>query len=105
MVWCIENSQNIGEKYRKIFFGMARRLSSGVVHLNEGEEIGLHSTEEGEEIVVILSGKGTVMVNNEEFPISADDILYFGPQTEHNIKARKKGRIHYVYIYSKLPTK
>ncbi|MGB9772852.1 MAG: cupin domain-containing protein [Bacteroidota bacterium] len=105
MVWCIEKGQKIEEKYRKIFLGMAKGFRSGVVCLKEGEEIGLHSTEDGEEIVVILSGRGTVMVNNEEIPISADDILYFGPHTGHNIKAKRKGRIHYVYIYSKVLTK
>jgi len=100
MIWDIEKEKNGKEKHTKLFAGRAINLRVGKVYLKNGEEVGLHTTKDGEEVVVILSGKGVAKVENKEISCSEGDILYFGPYTEHNIKAEKY--LRYIYIWSRL---
>ncbi len=99
-MWYIEKNMEQGrKKYKKLFSECNIGFSSGRVYLRDGEEVGLHSTKNGEEILTVLAGKGTATVGNREIAITDGDVLYFGPETEHNIKAVKNGWIHYIYIY------
>ena len=100
MTWNIEKKKSGEKGYRKLFGEYTINLRVGKVCLKNGEEIGLHSTEDGEEVVVILSGKGLAKVENKEISCSEGDVLYFGPYTKHNIKTDQ--HLCYIYIWSNL---
>ena len=57
-----------GAKYQRLFNkdSGTRGMKSGHVALKEGEEIGEHSTNGMEEVLVILKGKGRLVTDEEE---------------------------------------
>lgn len=76
-------------------------LKSGHVILKKGEEIGEHSTNGLEEALVILKGKGALIINSEEeFDFEKNTVLYIPPDTVHNIKNTGNGILEYIFITS-----
>ena len=77
-------------------------LKSGHVTLKPGENIGEHSTNEREEIIIVLKGKGEAVVDkNKIFTIKENHALYIPPQTSHDIKNSGKENLEYVFVTSK----
>lgn len=90
-------------KYQRLFnadsgtYGM----KSGHVILKEGEEIGEHSTNDLEEALVILRGKGRLVIgNNEGLDFEGNTVLYVSPDTTHNVKNTGNGVLEYIFITS-----
>jgi mannose-6-phosphate isomerase-like protein (cupin superfamily) len=97
-----------GAKYQRLFNkdSGTRGMKSGHVALKEGEEIGEHSTNDLEEALVILKGKGQMFINNESaIDFEADAVLYVPPDTIHNVKNTGKGILEYIFITSYAPEK
>ena len=91
------------EKYQRLFskesgtFG----VKSGHVILKPEENIGAHSTNEREEVIVVLKGEGEVEAGNDSaVTIEANSVLYIPPHTKHDIKNTGKGVLEYVFITS-----
>ena len=80
-------------------------MRSGRVYLQPGESIGPHSTEQHEELLVFLSGKGVTLIGEEEtaFEVGAGKVCYIPPHTIHNNK--NTGTEPLVYIYCVAPVK
>ena len=77
-------------------------LKSGHVTLKPGENIGEHSTNEREEIIVILRGEGEAIIDkNKIFTIKANHALYIPPETGHDIKNSGDEDLEYVFVTSK----
>ncbi len=77
-------------------------LKSGHVVLKAGENIGEHSTNEREEIIIVLRGEGKAVVDkNKIFTIKGNHVLYIPPQTTHDIKNSGKKDLEYVFVTSK----
>ncbi len=75
-------------------FGMC----AGRVYLKPGEACGQHSTAQREELLVFLSGKGKLLIGeNESFDVGEGKISYIPPNTVHNIK--NTGPKPLIYIY------
>ena len=75
-------------------FGMC----AGRVYLQPGENCGQHSTEQREEILVFLSGKGKLLIGeNESFDVGEGKVSYIPPNTVHNIKNTGSGPLTYIY--------
>jgi mannose-6-phosphate isomerase-like protein (cupin superfamily) len=92
-----------GEKYQRLLsyesgtFG----VKSGHVILNSGEKIGLHSTREREEVIIVLKGEGEAAVGQEKIlKIEKNSVLYIPPETEHDINNTGIGILEYVYVTS-----
>jgi len=74
-------------------------MKSGLVILEPGQKVGKHSTGAHEEMLVILEGKGTMMLKDgAKLEVDADHILYCPPDTEHDMMNTGTGVLRYVYI-------
>jgi len=92
-----------GERYQRLFNkeSCTCGMKSGHVILKKGEEIGEHSTNAMEEALVILKGKGILVINKkEELDFKEDSVLYIPPGTLHNVKNAGEGILEYIFITS-----
>jgi mannose-6-phosphate isomerase-like protein (cupin superfamily) len=92
-----------GSKYQRLFNKDSGTcgMKSGHVILNAGEEIGEHSTDNSEEALVILKGKGQLVINKEEvLNIEGNTVLYIPPETLHNVKNTGGGTLEYIFLTS-----
>jgi mannose-6-phosphate isomerase-like protein (cupin superfamily) len=77
----------------------AGRMRSGMVTLAPGEECGRHSTEDYEELLIILEGSGEAELEGHgAFPVAAGRVAYIPPHTHHNVHNRGGGVLRYVYV-------
>ena len=74
---------------------------SGQVILKPGESVGEHSTDNKEEIIVVLEGKAEIF-SDKSPSISAekDVVIYMPPHTMHNVKNIGAELLRYIYIVS-----
>jgi mannose-6-phosphate isomerase-like protein (cupin superfamily) len=94
-------------EYQRLLAGSPQTsgMRSGRVYLLPGETCGRHSTEEHEEMLVFLSGKGTALIGEQETPfeVGRGKISYIPPHTIHNIKNTAAEPL--IYIYCVVPVK
>ena len=77
-------------------------MRSGLVVLAAGKDVGLHSTELNEEILVILEGQGEVVLQGfGHVKIAAGQIAYVPPKTRHNVFNRGTEPLKYIFIVAK----
>jgi quercetin dioxygenase-like cupin family protein len=76
----------------------SRQLHSGYVVLEQGKEVGEHTTEDEEELVVLLEGKAEVISNGHAETVEAPCMVLVPPHTVHNVKNKSKGLLKYVYV-------
>ena len=91
------------EKYQRLFSKDSGTcgVKSGHVILKPGENIGVHSTNEREEVIVILKGKGEASSGGERtLKIEKNAVLYIPPSAEHDIKNTGKDVLEYIFITS-----
>jgi mannose-6-phosphate isomerase-like protein (cupin superfamily) len=96
---------NDNPEYQPLLVGEPQTcgMRSGRVYLQPGESCGQHSTKAHEEQLVFLSGKGLILIGNEETPyeVEAGEVCYIPPHTMHNNK--NTGTEPLVYIYCVAP--
>lgn len=80
--------------------GKSVKLRSGYVCLQPGASVGEHSTENYEELLIVLSGAGEVETGgeHERRPITANQVAYNPPQTTHNVHNTGAEPLRYIYI-------
>ena len=79
----------------------SRKLRSGFVSLEIGKSIDPHSTENFEEMIVVLSGFGELVnEDDKEDKIALEErsIAYVPPHTLHYIRNTGSDYLQYVYI-------
>jgi len=76
-------------------------LKAGRVFLEPGKECGVHSTEEKEELLVFLAGRGQAIVGRDKLDVGQGRVCYIPPRTEHNII--NTGRQPLVYVFCVAP--
>jgi len=77
-------------------------MKSGRVYLPPGTDCGRHSTEDREEMLIFLSGKGRALVADQpSFEIGKGKVAYIPPNTIHNVK--NTGTEPLIYIYCVAP--
>lgn len=77
-------------------------MRSGLVILQPGMFVGEHSTGDREEVLVILEGEGSFLLEDSSaVPVNTGGILYCPPQTSHNVQNTGSGPLKYVYIVAK----
>lgn len=80
--------------------GISVKLHSGYVCLDPGANVGEHSTENYEELLVVLSGSGEVETEgvSTRRPIAANQVAYNPPHTTHNVFNTGSEPLRYIYI-------
>ncbi len=79
--------------------GVASRMRAGMVTLGPGEDCGRHSTEDYEELLVILEGRGEAELDGHgALALAAGHGAYIPPGTFHNVRHRGDGPLRYVYV-------
>jgi oxalate decarboxylase/phosphoglucose isomerase-like protein (cupin superfamily) len=79
------------------------KLHSGMVRLQPGESVGEHSTEDHEELIIVMSGSGELEVEGlGRREIAAGQIAYNPPNTKHNIINTGNESMRYIYIVTKV---
>ncbi len=73
-------------------------LKSGRVILSSGEEIGIHSTDEKEEIIIVLCGVATLQKEEKEIKLTAGETHYIKKNTIHNVLNNSKEDLEYIYV-------
>ena len=77
-------------------------MRSGCVELLPGESIGLHSTEENEEMLVTLSGSGELCSpGTDPLPMHSGCVLYNPPHTPHDVVNTGDKPLRYIYVVAK----
>jgi quercetin dioxygenase-like cupin family protein len=79
------------------------KLHSGLVVLQEGESVGEHSTENYEELIIVLSGKGYLEAEGiTRAEIGPGIFAYNPPNTKHNVTNSGSEPLRYIYIVTKV---
>lgn len=74
-------------------------MRSGLVVLSPLKDVGEHSTENFEELIIPLEGQGKMLINGKEYFFSKDKILHINTHTKHNVfNISKKDMLRYIYI-------
>ena len=76
----------------------SQRLKSGLVVLKKGEEIGPHSTDEKEEMIIILKGEAILEIEGDNKKIQPGHIVYIPKNTGHNVRNDSEVTLKYIYI-------
>ena len=66
--------------------------------LEQGKEVGEHSTRDGEEILVLMAGTAEVTAGGETRAVPAPAVVLIPANTSHNVKNRSGRSLRYVYI-------
>lgn len=81
-----------------------RFLRSGQITLAPGDSVSLHTTQEGEELIIPLSGSGQLTgPEMEPLPVEPGSVLYNPPRTWHKVSNTGVEPLIYVYVYASLP--
>jgi len=76
-------------------------IKSGHVILKPSENVGEHTTDEREEVIIVLKGKGKAIIGkNEIFNIESNIVLYIPPKTLHDIKNTGSDPLEYIFVTS-----
>ncbi len=91
------------EKYQRL---ISRELGSsgiksGHVVLKPGENVGEHTTNDKEEVIIVLKGKGKAIIDKDSiFNIENNIVLYIPPKTLHDIKNTGSSSLEYIFVTS-----
>ncbi len=91
------------EKYTRLLAGppQNRAFRSGLVNLGPGESVGKHSTEDYEELLIVLEGQGEMLGKEGPLQINKARAVYCPPNTEHDVRNTGQDPFRYVYIVTK----
>jgi mannose-6-phosphate isomerase-like protein (cupin superfamily) len=73
-------------------------MRSGFVRLKPGTTVGWHTTGKNEEALVILNGRGEVLIDGQaKQAFEAPAFAYIPPATRHNVENTGNEPLEYVY--------
>ena len=77
-------------------------MRSGRVYLAPDQACGQHSTKDREELLVFLSGRGQLLIaEQDKLEVGQGKISYIPPNTLHDVK--NTGSVPLVYVYCVAP--
>ena len=77
-------------------------MRAGAVSLAPGQTVGKHSTESYEEFIIILEGRGSmIMSDGSLLDMKVGTALYCPPDTEHDVRNTGSGPLRYIYVVAK----
>ena len=77
-------------------------MRSGLVALAPGDDVGAHSTENNEELLIILDGKGRLEIESSGIEVSANETVYIPPNTRHNVLNTGSTPLRYIYVVTQV---
>ncbi len=87
-------------EYQRILEGKPQThgMRSGRVFLEPGKACGQHSTKNHEELLVFLTGRGELLIgDNDRLVVEAGKVAYIPPETLHDVKNTGAGPLVYIY--------
>ncbi len=93
-----------GKDYVRLLGGPPETCSmrSGAVALQPGKTVGKHSTGDHEELIIVLEGEGSLLLNEDrELPLEVGTVAYCPPNTEHDMKNTGSTVLRYIYVVAK----
>ncbi|MCI0499626.1 MAG: cupin domain-containing protein [Planctomycetales bacterium] len=90
---------NSEKGYQRLISGapVTHGMKVGRVYLEPGAECGVHSTEDKEETLVFLAGKGIALAAGEKLAVGKGKVCYIPPRTEHNILNTSDEPLVYIF--------
>jgi mannose-6-phosphate isomerase-like protein (cupin superfamily) len=77
-------------------------MRSGLVTLAPGKSIGVHNTENNEEMIVPLQGQGELQFKNRAPVVIKPGLVTYAPaHTEHNVVNTGTAPLRYIFIVAK----
>lgn len=92
-------------EYQRLLAGQPQTfgMRSGRVYINPGQSCGRHSTKNHEELLVFLSGRGMLLIGEQDsYEVGEGKVCYIPPYTDHDVK--NTGTEPLTYIYCVAPT-
>ncbi len=94
-----------GEKeYIRLLVGPPESVTmrSGAVTLQPGKSVGMHTTENNEELLVILEGSGIfILSDGRQLEMKVNNVLYCPPFMEHDVMNTSATPLRYIYVVAK----
>ena len=97
---------NPGESYRPEILTKehnAKDLGGMFGLLVPGSQVPYHYHKNRESIIIIISGEGIEIIEGEEFPIGAGDILHIPPGEKHTTVNRSDKDLRYLEFFTYPP--
>ncbi|UCB50396.1 MAG: cupin domain-containing protein [Deltaproteobacteria bacterium] len=94
---------NPGEPYRPVILTEeqnAKDLGGMFGLLVPGSQVPYHYHKKRESIIMIISGEGTEIIEGEEFPIQAGDILHIPAGEKHTTVNRSDKDLRYLEFFT-----
>lgn len=94
-----------GKDYVRILSGPPESagMKSGLVVLGPGKDVRKHSTENHEELLIVLEGTGEMEFHDgSKLPVIANTAVYCPSHTEHNVVNTGSSRLRYVYVVARV---
>lgn len=100
----IINTGTGAQEYVHLLGGPPESVSmrSGAVTLPPGKSVGKHTTDNFEELLVILEGCGVFILNGgRQLEMKINTVLYCPPFTEHDVMNTGASPLRYIYVVAK----
>ena len=78
----------------------SRIMKSGRVLLMTGEDVGEHTTDKREELIIVLSGDAMIIANDESVQVSEGETYFIKEGIKHNVKNISNEPLEYIYVVS-----
>jgi quercetin dioxygenase-like cupin family protein len=77
-------------------------MHSGYMVLAPSKSVGRHSTKNNEEAIIVLAGKGEmILIGGPTYHLHPYCVAYCPPNTEHDVTNRGTDTLRYIYIVAK----
>ena len=80
----IEKDTLANNNFRKVLY-TADDLQMTVMCISPGEDIGTETHEDADQFIRVEEGKGLAVINGNEYPLKAADVVIVPAGSEHNI--------------------
>lgn len=78
-------------------------MRSGLVVLSPKDSVGKHNTEDFEELIIVLNGKGEMLITGQDpIKICSGVAVYCPPKTEHDVTNTGTDLLRYIYVVVKV---
>jgi mannose-6-phosphate isomerase-like protein (cupin superfamily) len=89
------------DEYMRVLGGPPETVTmhSGLVVLSPGTSVGIHNTENYEEVLVVFEGEGEMVATGGPIlSLKAGTVAYCPPRTEHNVFNVGESPLRYLYV-------
>ncbi len=94
-------------EYQRLLAGRPQTcgMRSGSVYLIPDQACGRHSTKDREELLVFLSGRGELLIGEDDsFEVGQGKVSYIPPNTIHDVKNTGTEPLVYIYCVAPVPS-